>query len=112
MRTVYYQPEPKTESVTLTGNPLIDFASEKEPKLNNQDDRDSTAISSGKVSKRYSPKAVKRHELFEANKDKTNMELIRLLQQQEPSTLFLAAKKAVERWRESVKKEMSSKDTP
>lgn len=110
MRTVYYTPEQKSDPTTLTGNPLIDFASEKEPKLNNQEDRDSTAISSEKVAKRYSPKAVKRNKLFEANKDKSNTELIKLLQEKEPNTLFLAAKKAVERWRETVKKEMSSKN--
>jgi len=106
MRTVYYQPEVKTNEVTVTINPLLDI-SDEETDLDNQEDthtpEESTARSSEKVSKKFSLKSQQRSKLFEQNKEKTNIELIRLLQEQEPTTLFLAAKKAVERWRSSTK---------
>jgi len=109
MRTVYYQAEVKTEDTTFTGNPLIDFSevTNNENHLDNSISTDTpeecTAMSSDKASKRFSPKSQQRSKLFEQNKEKTNIELIRLLQEQEPNTLFLAAKKAVERWRSSTK---------
>jgi len=44
---------------------------------------------------------VGRYQLLEANKGKTTSELIKLLQQQDYTTTYEAAKKAVERWRNS-----------
>jgi hypothetical protein len=109
MRTVYYSPEVKTEDVTFTGNPLIDFTkvTNNENDLDNSVSTDApedcTTTSSDKLSRRFSAKSEKRNKLFEQNKEKSNIELIRLLQKEEPTTLFLAAKKAVERWRTSTK---------
>ena len=107
MRTIYYQPEPKTDEITITVNPLLDI-SDEETDLDNPVSVDVlelyTATSSDKTSKRFSPKSEKRNKLFEGNKEKSNIELIQLLQKEEPATLFLAAKKAVERWRSSTKR--------